>query len=418
MINYIINLSFHYWVFLMQFLGGLQEIPTTDFKVKERYEFIRYDQNEFFYPEGQEPLVNFFETLSELVDSNLHEVNIVHIGDSHIQADFFTARVRKLLQEDDLLGNSGRGFFFPCGLAKTNTAHNLILNFSGAWQGCHIMKYNKSCQLGLSGYKATTYSPSAYFSIKANEFSSSNYASDILRVYYNTADSSNFRVALRIKKNSLIKPQKITEHYVEFQLKEPLKLWSFQLYKNSVKQRQFTLNGVYAASTQRGVLYHATGVNGTNVNAYHNAPRLVKELPTLNPDLFIISLGTNDAYVPRFDSTKFHKDYARLIDSVRKVIPEIPILLTSPPDSYMNGKPNTYNVKVVEILYKIAQEKKCAVWDMHAVMGGLGSMNAWYKAGLTARDRLHFSNQGYYIQGDLFYEALMKAFLRYYILRN
>mgnify|MGYP006210915005 CR=1 FL=1 len=64
----------------------------------------------------------FFEKLKLLQSTKTGKINIVHIGDSHIQADLMTNFIRKKLQEE--FGNAGRGFIFPYSLARTNGSYN------------------------------------------------------------------------------------------------------------------------------------------------------------------------------------------------------------------------------------------------------------------------------------------------------
>jgi len=47
-------------------------------------------------------------------------------------------------------------------------------------------------------------------------------------------------------------------------------------------------------------------------------------------------------------------------------------------------------------------------------MGGLHSMKEWESAGLGKKDKVHFTNQGYLLIGDLFFNALIKDYLYYY----
>ena len=46
-------------------------------------------------------------------------------------------------------------------------------------------------------------------------------------------------------------------------------------------------------------------------------------------------------------------------------------------------------------------------------MGGYGSILDWFKKGLTAKDKLHFSRKGYELQGELLYRALQNGYLNY-----
>ncbi len=72
-------------------------------------------------------LKDFFEKLKENENSRDQKINIVHIGDSHIQSDLMTNEVRKKLQQQ--FGNGGRGLVFPYQLAKTNGSYNERFSF-------------------------------------------------------------------------------------------------------------------------------------------------------------------------------------------------------------------------------------------------------------------------------------------------
>ena len=61
-------------------------------------------------------------------------------------------------------------------------------------------------------------------------------------------------------------------------------------------------------------------------------------------------------------------------------------------------------------IYKIAEKRNCAVWDLYEVMGGFTSMKLWLKAGLATNDKIHFSTNGYTLQGDLLFNAFLSAY--------
>jgi lysophospholipase L1-like esterase len=63
-----------------------------------------------------------------------------------------------------------------------------------------------------------------------------------------------------------------------------------------------------------------------------------------------------------------------------------------------------------EAFLNMAQKHKAGVWDLFTIMGGLGSMAKWEKADLAKKDKVHFKSTGYKLIGDLFYEALLKAY--------
>src|SRR5688572_27140196 len=97
-------------------------LPSDDNKLKKKevkiykasraYSFVRYSENKIFQPDSS-ALSHFYNALDSLQNGTRQKVNVIHIGDSHIQADLFSGRVRSLLQDSAVFGNGGRGLIFP-----------------------------------------------------------------------------------------------------------------------------------------------------------------------------------------------------------------------------------------------------------------------------------------------------------------
>ena len=51
-----------------------------------------------------------------------------------------------------------------------------------------------------------------------------------------------------------------------------------------------------------------------------------------------------------------------------------------------------------------------SIFDLNEAMGGWGSIYSWFKKGLTLKDKLHFTEQGYSLQGNLFTLSLLEAY--------
>ena len=66
-----------------------------------------------------------------------------------------------------------------------------------------------------------------------------------------------------------------------------------------------------------------------------------------------------------------------------------------------------------EVFYRLAEETGGAVWDQFEIMGGLQSMDLWRKAKLGQSDRVHFTNAGYSLLGNLLADALLQALAGY-----
>ena len=130
----------------------------------------------------------------------------------------------------------------------------------------------------------------------------------------------------------------------------------------------------------------------------------------LNPDLVIISIGTNEGNSRDFDNEAYKMDYLSLLDSVNRAAPGAAVLLTVPNDSYLLKRYiNRNTAKMRETIFNIANTYHYGVWDFYSVMGGLNSVKLWYDFGLMNNDHIHFNKQGYLLKGELFYAALMKS---------
>ena len=75
------------------------------------YDFINYNLD-YIQWKNNDAIVPFYDKLKQTPNRKLR---ILHIGDSHIQADYFTGYIRDEMQR--LFGTGGRGFVFPYAIA-------------------------------------------------------------------------------------------------------------------------------------------------------------------------------------------------------------------------------------------------------------------------------------------------------------
>ncbi len=184
-----------------------------------------------------------------------------------------------------------------------------------------------------------------------------------------------------------------------------------RIVKKDTAGKYFTLYGIDFENGDPGVVYSASGVNGAEVTSYLRCDLLQDQLRTLKPGWVILSLGTNDAYPVHFSKAEFTGNYIELVKRIREAAPGVPILLTIPGDSYRRHRYDNSNLaEAREAIIEVARQTDCAVWDFYSLMGGPKSIMHWYKAGLVAKDKLHFDKQGYLIQADLLFGAFMDAY--------
>ena len=200
-----------------------------------------------------------------------------------------------------------------------------------------------------------------------------------------------------------------------------------------------TLYGASLSGDRPGVFYHAIGNNGATYDSYNRIGNVGVGINPLQPNLVILSLGTNEAFGRRIDTASFTRSIDRLVKNIRTANPDALILLTTPMECHRSvsktqkvrvrkkarkGRKATYrtvtkskrsyavNANIAPLRQAILDYGKnngIAVYDWYEVAGGNGASTSWINASLFAKDRVHHTHKGYNLQGRLIYDALMDA---------
>lgn len=356
---------------------------------------------------------SLFHSMNELVMKGEGTVNIVQIGDSHIQAGFIPDQLRKDFSAYITHGCGARGIVFPYRIAKTNNPADYSVKFTGKWESCRNVEIRKSCSLGLMGIMVRTHDTLAGMTFhfrEGYEFRDFNF----IRIYHDQLDTS-FRVTFPGLEGRyhVVRPVQPGYSDIRFDsiIADSLRI---KIVKKDTLGRYFTFYGIDFLNGDPGIVLTASGVNGAEVTSYLRCDLLKEQLGKIDPSWVVLSLGTNDAYPPHFDKEEFILNYTSLVRRIREAKPGVPVLLTVPGDSYRRHRYDNLNlVAAREAIFEVARQTDCAVWDFYSLMGGQKSILKWYKAGLVARDKLHYSKQGYIIQADLIFGAFMDAWSAY-----
>ncbi len=375
-----------------------------------KYSFIRYDKNNFIFFNDSSSFERILNIYDSLIICGKGQLRIVHIGGSHIQADVYTNEIRRRLQTfcPGLAGS--RGFIFPYSVAKTNNPSNFKVTCNGLWDYCKSTQRDENCTLGLSGYSISTYSPDASIHITLNTDSLVHYDFNKVKIYHNH-DTRSFEPML--DNPGIINEVKVndTSGYTVYEFNNYIDELTLCFIKTDSIQDHFTLYGLSFENDDPGIIYDAVGVNGARLDSYLGCSLFSRHLSSLDPNLVIISLGTNDGYTRKLNTDLYKTNYLMLLGLIEHAAPQAAILLTVPNDSYLyNRYINRNTEKMKNIIFDIARDNNYGVWDFYTIMGGLNSSYAWYLNGLMSRDKIHFNRNGYLFKGDLFFNAFLKAY--------
>jgi lysophospholipase L1-like esterase len=394
------------------FAQPVPESPRIDPLAVEQYSFVNYDTNFFIGPANTALLSHFFSKLDTLMFRGSGQVNIIHIGGSHIQTDVYTHRMRTSLQNFQPGLNAGRGLVFPVAMAGSNNPRNFTVTSSGNWQSCRNTQRNRSCNLGLTGMMVATSDTFATITI-AGRNAEDQYPATVIRVLYNDP-SLLFRIGIATEDPYLI--NSIEDYrelgYTEIRLNKPVESCTLEFSRDAAGQPAlFELFGIEFRTDDPGIIYHSFGVNGASIPSFLRCNLLQEHIRLIGPDLVILSLGTNDAFSKNFDAEVYRRNYSRLIDLIKTAAPQTDILITVPNDVYFNRKRTNKNTSLQEeVIYQLSETYGCGVWNFFQVMGGLNSVPNWYNNGMMQKDRIHFTPKGYLLKGDLFFNAMMKSY--------
>lgn len=349
----------------------------------------------------------FYDKLLSLKQHNNGVVTIVHIGDSHIQADFLTSVMRNGLQH--FFGNAGRGLVFPYQLAKSNAPADINSTSNVSWNYNRLAHPEISINNGIAGFCIQTNRPGAKIniSLRDNEYGSQSFN----KLTFFTDTVTSWLMQTEDSNDLTIIPTHTTDSsYQSITLQNNKS--SFTLSSQTTGNTQ-SFYGASLVNNKPGVIYHAIGVNGAKYEQYNNTPLFWKQLPALNADLYIISLGTNEAQNDSFIETDFLVQVAIFLENLKKTSPDATILITTPQDSYKGEGSNGVMKKLNFSLLKYCMQSNIAIWDLYRITNGYGSAKKWFKKGLMSKDKVHFTSAGYKIQGQLLLNAMAKGYNNY-----
>lgn len=382
------------------------------------YPFVNYGENKISFPSDSSCLDPVMAKMDSILFLGSGRLNILVIGDSHTQGGTFVKEVRNNLVSLKPLSDGGFGLVFPFSAAKTNNPNGYRTRFTGTWTAARNTMKDPPKRLGLTGMALSTSDGEASVTIvsrgrKAKE-TDPHYLFNTVKVLGYMDGGDRIPVVLE-DEDTLAGVPSLGDSCWTFIL--PDLTDSVKIATDGTKG-VFTLTGIYLDNPMGGFTVSGTGVNGASLQSYSKCADLERDLALVLPDLVIFEIGVNDAVAYNFDTDLFERRYKALVGRVRKACPDCAILFMTDNDTFRYVRRRGYQVNTNgelarKAFFRIAEDTGGAVWDFFGIMGGLRSMREWEKAGLARRDKIHFTDEGYELQSDLFFNALMDKYSEY-----
>ncbi len=362
-------------------------------------------------------LYPFFQKLKNLEDEKIFRLNVLQVGDSHVQADFLPGRLRSLFQH--CFGMAGRGLVFPYIQAGTHSPLDWKTDSPDDWQSRRQTFSNRTTPVGISGMSLWTYEKYFVLNARLEDRYQLDNRFDRVQVFYDKSKTT-FDCVLEWNGTEgqlatfFLPGQGSSDtigHSETFSV--PYLSKSLSL-KGAGKpgQQSFTLYGMSLESSESaGVLFHTAGVNGVTFYHFNRAGLFFEQLPELEPDLLIATLGTNEALQDRFEPEAIKREVTYFIDKAREQAPGLGILLiTNPLVKKGDSHPNPWDITMREILLEVGSEKGVAVWDWQGFMLDTGGLEEWKSRELVYIDYIHATETAYTLLAEKLFVDLMAVY--------
>jgi lysophospholipase L1-like esterase len=370
-------------------------------------------------------LAHFLAALDGLESRTRKEhVRILWLGDSHGQADFWSGRVRSILQKR--FGSGGPGFVH---VAYRGYRHDGVeLGIKDKWR--MVPKNPATSQptadgvFGLAGVLTSSKVIASDASIEIMDASLPKKLKWDLCYRFNKAGES-IAVTLAGGTPVVLSPAA----GATFGEKSPLLHSTFvsdvpvvvATPKNKGPRLTVSPTAGYPSFCgavvetdpleSAGVVLDNLGINGaryTTMLAWDEEAWLSEYLRRA-PSLVIFEYGTNESGDVGIKVETYAEKVARAVARIRKKKPDVDCILLAPTE---RADQEERSARIRDALREAAKANVCYFWDTIEKMGGKGSMRTWRDDNPPrgAKDGIHLTVKGYFELGDALGQDIVKKF--------
>jgi len=332
---------------------------------------------------------------------------ILHLGDSHLAADYISGKIRSILQEK--FGKAGRGFTHSDQRARYGGRR--LKRAEKHWKKKrHVDLHRKRLDFGFSGISLESKSRKSKVSYRLESTDSR------VTIYFQPRKKGGkLSVLVDGKKvgtlDTATESGRVTQ---TFTWKKRAKVLTLRALGPRV-----TIYGLSFETGVSGIFFDSLGPVGADAKLYTEFGKksFNAHLRAYKPGLIILMVGGNDAMKVRkgwTDLKKVEDDHRNIIQNLRNEHPQTDCMIWSPMDAgKRRGKKILSRPKISEVAAiqaRVAKEMGCAYWDLYAFMGGEGSVARWSKAGVMNKDLIHPKRAAADLIGQAFSDAFFRAY--------
>lgn len=362
--------------------------------------------------------MNHFRTALEGLESKERKrpVRVLVYGTSTNGADWVTSQMRKMFAKR--FGDGGKGYLPIARGSKWQRHADVVWELEGKWRGEQINKKRiKTGHYGFAGVATRNRGPATATFATSDEGPAGRKV-ERYRLFYRAFPGGG-PVKLRVDDGAW-ESLSTDAPSPEDRIHELSVVDGPHRLQVRVGAAPVHLYGVTLDREQPGVTVDAAMLVGTYVKQLlrWDPNHLADQIAKREPDLIVFWMGANEAatktmpWVPE----AFVEDYGKVISMVRAGRTEAScVVFTTLDQGYRNNgrietKPRVK--EMVPLIRRIADEQKCAFFNLFEAIGGDGTMARWraQKPKLVSKDFAHILPRGARRVGAIMYRALMRSY--------
>jgi lysophospholipase L1-like esterase len=375
---------------------------------------------------------------------------ILHIGDSHTSADFLTGELRRRLQAR--YGRGGTGYMTAGHPHIGVRSSSVKITASAGWTYKSLQKPDaRPGEFWLSGYDAIATAPGETMSF-ASEQPLTFDMIEIEAVGQPGGGSIDIKLDGNMATHYDLAATRIEPVVIRLLPERGPTDKLHEIAITTAGPGTVSLASVSIYNNRSGVTYNSVGYVGAQASLLNKMSDklFADDLARINPQIVVLSFGTNEASNEHLDIAQYAKGYERLLAKIKAALPAAAVVLISPPD--FNELPASCpKDKVAEAVCRpataagvaastaapaatalasaaecnwhtpaklaqirdaqrdIAKRRGLTYWNWASIMSGECGAHQWFTASppLMARDHVHFTAEGYKKSAEQFLNTLI-----------
>lgn len=363
--------------------------------------------------------VSFFDNFFKQAESAVKKhriIRVLHYGDSQIEQDRISCRLRSRLQRE--FGGGGPGmlpFRQPIPTLTINQSAKGDIHGQAPYGDSTYSRNGnygpmlRSWHLGGFAGMSVSRKNSMYADSCAGSFSS-------VRLLFNNR-GSQLSVSMKNRKGAGSYYNKVNQPGIG------VVSWNLDTVTSSVCIDVRGNADLYGVMVDNGYGVAVDNISMRGVSGHQfkktKLEQLTDSYKLMDVGMIIMQFGGNSmSYLVNERSiNKYCEDMGAQIDYLRLACPDVTILFVGPSDmsTTKNGRRTSYKQipEVVKKLRKTVNEHGAAYWSIYDAMGGFESMVSWVNNKLAGNDYTHFTVKGAILMGDCLSDALLKMYELY-----